>query len=164
MSSTKWCHNLSVLFLWQPGDCSAWVRTYALFLEERLECFRVLNYDIETERLMRSPQRSGKVILSLRNLVLRKFNNTGHVSWLCCVILTIQGHSKTRNLSCPDLLEQLPALQQLLFRVVGVQVWHAQVLVLISNLVSCKLVECTMFTRFIHFYNCSLKVLPAQIT
>ncbi|KAF8691227.1 hypothetical protein HU200_040347 [Digitaria exilis] len=72
-------------------DCSAWVRTYALFLEERLECFRVLNYDIETERLMRSPQRSSK------------------------------GHSKTRSLPCPDLLEQLPALQQLLFRVVGVQ-------------------------------------------
>nr|CAB3445794.1 unnamed protein product [Digitaria exilis] len=72
-------------------DCSAWVRTYALFLEERLECFRVLNYDIETERLMRSPQRSSK------------------------------GHSKTRSLPCPDLLEQLPAQQQLLFRVVGVQ-------------------------------------------
>ncbi|MED6182847.1 hypothetical protein PIB30_032640 [Stylosanthes scabra] len=32
-------------------DCSAWVRTYALFLEERLECFRVLKYDIEAERL-----------------------------------------------------------------------------------------------------------------
>jgi len=72
-------------------DCSAWVRTYALFLEERLECFRVLKYDIETERLMKSPQCSTK------------------------------GHSKTRTLPCPDLLEQLPALQQLLFRVVGVQ-------------------------------------------
>ncbi|CAL5023695.1 unnamed protein product [Urochloa decumbens] len=72
-------------------DCSAWVRTYALFLEERLECFRVLKYDIETERLMKSPQSSSK------------------------------GHSKTRTLACPDLLEQLPALQQLLFRVVGVQ-------------------------------------------
>ncbi|GJN39217.1 hypothetical protein PR202_gb28321 [Eleusine coracana subsp. coracana] len=32
-------------------DCSAWVRTYALYLEERLECFRVLRYDIESERL-----------------------------------------------------------------------------------------------------------------
>ncbi|KAK6131677.1 hypothetical protein DH2020_034584 [Rehmannia glutinosa] len=32
-------------------DCSAWVRTYALFLEERLECFRTLNYDIEAERV-----------------------------------------------------------------------------------------------------------------
>ena len=42
-------------------DCSAWVRTYALFLEERLECFRVLKYDIETERLMKSPQCSTKV-------------------------------------------------------------------------------------------------------
>ncbi|PAN04287.1 hypothetical protein PAHAL_1G055400 [Panicum hallii] len=72
-------------------DCSAWVRTYALFLEERLECFRALKYDIETERLMKSPQCSTK------------------------------GHSRTRTLPCPELLEQLPALQQLLFRVVGVQ-------------------------------------------
>lgn len=31
-------------------DYSAWVRTYALFLEERLECFRVLKYDVESER------------------------------------------------------------------------------------------------------------------
>ncbi|VAI44656.1 unnamed protein product [Triticum turgidum subsp. durum] len=44
-------------------DCSAWVRTYALFLEERLECFRNLKYDIETERLMRSPQHSAKQLL-----------------------------------------------------------------------------------------------------
>ncbi|EES06356.1 putative clathrin assembly protein At5g57200 isoform X2 [Sorghum bicolor] len=72
-------------------DCSAWVRTYAFFLEERLECFRVLKYDIETERLVRYPQTSSKA------------------------------HSKTRNLPSPELLEQLPALQQLLFRVVGVQ-------------------------------------------
>ncbi|KAI3740116.1 hypothetical protein L2E82_30535 [Cichorium intybus] len=32
-------------------DCSAWVRTYGLFLEERLECFRVLKYDIEAEKI-----------------------------------------------------------------------------------------------------------------
>eukprot|EP00252_Welwitschia_mirabilis_P005855 TRINITY_DN1645_c0_g1_i1.p1 TRINITY_DN1645_c0_g1~~TRINITY_DN1645_c0_g1_i1.p1 ORF type:complete len:407 (-),score=109.15 TRINITY_DN1645_c0_g1_i1:986-2206(-) len=32
-------------------DYSAWVRAYALFLEERLECYRVLKYDVETERL-----------------------------------------------------------------------------------------------------------------
>ena len=30
-------------------DYSAWVRTYALYLEERLECFRVLKYDVETD-------------------------------------------------------------------------------------------------------------------
>ncbi|KAK8660910.1 hypothetical protein V6N13_051817 [Hibiscus sabdariffa] len=30
-------------------DYSSWVRTYALFLEERLECFRVLKYDIELD-------------------------------------------------------------------------------------------------------------------
>ena len=42
-------------------DCSAWVRTYALFLEERLECFRILRYDIEAERIVRSPQKTSKV-------------------------------------------------------------------------------------------------------
>ncbi|KAL2482725.1 putative clathrin assembly protein [Forsythia ovata] len=60
-------------------DYSAWVRSYALFLEERLECFRVLKYDVETE-----PPR-------------------------------------TKDLDTPELLEQLLALQQLLFRVLGCQ-------------------------------------------
>ncbi|ERN12470.1 putative clathrin assembly protein At5g57200 [Amborella trichopoda] len=72
-------------------DCSAWVRTYALFLEERLECFRVLKYDTEAERLMKSVQGPAK------------------------------GHSKTRELGSDDLLEHLPALQQLLYRLVGCQ-------------------------------------------
>ncbi|CAM0946546.1 unnamed protein product [Alopecurus aequalis] len=72
-------------------DCSAWVRTYALFLEERLECFRVLKYDIETERLTKSPQCSTKA------------------------------RSRTRTLPCLDLMEHLPALQQLLFRLMGCQ-------------------------------------------
>ncbi|XP_059432299.1 putative clathrin assembly protein At5g35200 [Corylus avellana] len=60
-------------------DYSAWVRTYALFLEERLECFRVLKYDIDTDR------------------------------------------PRTKDLDTAELLEQLPALQQLLFRVLGCQ-------------------------------------------
>ncbi|XWS17102.1 hypothetical protein CRYUN_Cryun33cG0039000 [Craigia yunnanensis] len=60
-------------------DYSAWVRTYALFLEERLECFRVMKYDIEMDR------------------------------------------PKTKDLDTAELLEQLPALQQLLFRVFGCQ-------------------------------------------
>ncbi|XP_022755180.1 putative clathrin assembly protein At5g35200 [Durio zibethinus] len=60
-------------------DYSAWVRTYALFVEERLECFWVLKYDIETDR------------------------------------------PRTKDLDTQELLEQLPALQQLLFRVVGCQ-------------------------------------------
>eukprot|EP00245_Coleochaete_scutata_P003739 TRINITY_DN155_c0_g2_i1.p1 TRINITY_DN155_c0_g2~~TRINITY_DN155_c0_g2_i1.p1 ORF type:complete len:584 (+),score=126.50 TRINITY_DN155_c0_g2_i1:201-1952(+) len=64
-------------------DYSAWVRTYALFLEERLECFRVLKYDVESERST--------------------------------------GYSKTRELDTPDLLEHLPALQQLLFRLMCCQ-------------------------------------------
>ncbi|XP_039141420.1 putative clathrin assembly protein At5g35200 isoform X2 [Dioscorea cayenensis subsp. rotundata] len=60
-------------------DYSAWVRTYALYLEERLECFRVLKYDIETER------------------------------------------RRTSELDTIDLLEHLPALQQLLFRLISCQ-------------------------------------------
>ncbi|KAL0734969.1 hypothetical protein Bca4012_011179 [Brassica carinata] len=71
-------------------DCSAWVRTYALFLEERLECYRVLKYDIEAERL---PKGSGAASKTHR----------------------------TRMLSGEDLLEQLPALQQLLYRLIGCQ-------------------------------------------
>ncbi|XP_044494301.1 putative clathrin assembly protein At2g01600 [Mangifera indica] len=70
-------------------DCSAWVRTYALFLEERLECFRVLKYDIEAERLPKPAQGEDK------------------------------GYSRTRDLDSEALLEQLPALQQLLHRLVG---------------------------------------------
>ncbi|KAI3910370.1 hypothetical protein MKX01_034764 [Papaver californicum] len=70
-------------------DCSAWVRTYALFLEERLECYRVLKYDIEAERLPRPVQGQDK------------------------------GYSRTRDLDSEELLEQLPALQQLLYRLTG---------------------------------------------
>ncbi|KAK7388140.1 hypothetical protein VNO78_22947 [Psophocarpus tetragonolobus] len=72
-------------------DCSAWVRTYALFLEERLECFRVLKYDIEAERLAKPSS------------------------------TITQGHSRTRSLTSEGLLEQLPALQQLLHRLIGCQ-------------------------------------------
>ncbi|KAI3721261.1 hypothetical protein L2E82_32267 [Cichorium intybus] len=66
-------------------DYSGWVRTYALYLEERLECLRVLKYDVGTER------------------------------------------SRTKDLDTPDLVEQLPALQQLLFRVLGCQPQRAAV-------------------------------------
>lgn len=47
--SKLWVFN----FFWSAAsawDYSAWVRTYALYLEERLECFRVLKYDVETDR------------------------------------------------------------------------------------------------------------------
>ncbi|GMI75204.1 hypothetical protein like AT2G01600 [Hibiscus trionum] len=70
-------------------DCSAWVRTYALYLEERLECFKILKYDIEVERLPRPAQGEDK------------------------------GYSRTRDLDSEELLTQLPALQQLLYRLIG---------------------------------------------
>ncbi|KAM0827115.1 hypothetical protein ACQ4PT_068407 [Festuca glaucescens] len=77
-------------------DCSAWVRTYALFLEERLECLAVLRYDVEAERLRPpAPAASERT--------------------------PPKGQSRTRSLGKDDLLEQLPALQQLLFRLVGCQ-------------------------------------------
>ncbi|KAL5699159.1 hypothetical protein ACHQM5_030099 [Ranunculus cassubicifolius] len=60
-------------------DYSAWVRVYALYLEERLECFRILKYDVEADR------------------------------------------SRSRELNTPGLLEHLPALQQLLFRLLACQ-------------------------------------------
>ncbi|CAM0913038.1 unnamed protein product [Alopecurus aequalis] len=60
-------------------DYSAWVRTYALYLEERLECFRVLKYDVESD-----PPR-------------------------------------TRDLDTAGVLDHLPPLQQLLFRLLACQ-------------------------------------------
>lgn len=51
--------------------------------------------------------------------------------WISCatVVLVLyrrycggQGHSKTRDLDTVDLLEHLPALQQLLYRLIGCQV------------------------------------------
>lgn len=35
-----------------------------------------------------------------------------------------QGYSRTRDLDDEELLEQLPALQQLLYRLVGCRVWN----------------------------------------
>ncbi|WZZ31693.1 hypothetical protein YC2023_015094 [Brassica napus] len=84
-----------------PWDCSGWVRTYALFLEERLECYRVLKYDIEAERLPKASGAASRVCLLTSN-----HQETTH---------------RTRMLSGEDLLEQLPALQQLLFRLIGCQ-------------------------------------------
>ncbi|VAI92592.1 unnamed protein product [Triticum turgidum subsp. durum] len=73
-------------------DSSAWVRLYAFYLHERVECFRVLKYDVEADRLVKVPQASGKA------------------------------HSRTRTLPCEDLLDQLPALQKLLLRLISCQV------------------------------------------
>ncbi|XP_076912403.1 putative clathrin assembly protein At2g01600 [Bidens hawaiensis] len=70
-------------------DCSAWVRTYGLFLEERLECFKVLKYDIESENIPKSVKGEDK------------------------------GYSRTRDLDSEKLLEQLPSLQQLLNRLMA---------------------------------------------
>lgn len=74
---SKFKDDSSILAL----DCSRWIRTYGLFLEERLECFRTLNYDTESD------ESCGKV----------------HI------------------LKDDELLRKLPALQQLLHRIVDCQ-------------------------------------------
>ncbi|XP_020549371.1 putative clathrin assembly protein At5g35200 isoform X3 [Sesamum indicum] len=60
-------------------DYSTWIRSYALYIEECLECFRVLKYDFHRD------------------------------------------HTRTKKFDTPALLEHLPALQQLLFRLLGCQ-------------------------------------------
>ncbi|XVF34331.1 hypothetical protein REPUB_Repub18cG0050500 [Reevesia pubescens] len=58
----------------QAWNYSVWVRTYALYLEERIECFHLLEYDVDRDQ------------------------------------------SRNRRLDTPQLLEQLPVLQELLHR------------------------------------------------
>ncbi|KAJ6721282.1 hypothetical protein OIU85_024379 [Salix viminalis] len=144
-------------------DCSAWVRTYALFLEERLECFKILKYDIEAERLPRPGQGpdkrlSGATFISQCSTTWHKivvwYNNTNQDLMLLierscqihnyekikgCTLPPISEYkvlerlsledlnrrsqlratARTRDLDSEELLEQLPALQQLLYRLVG---------------------------------------------
>lgn len=50
------------MFLNLASYCYAWVRSYGLFLEEWLECFRVLKYDIEVENLPKPAQGKEKII------------------------------------------------------------------------------------------------------
>ncbi|KAL4571201.1 hypothetical protein LXL04_017954 [Taraxacum kok-saghyz] len=71
-------------------DCSSWVRTYATFLEERLECYRVVGFDIETERLTTAPG-------------------------------VPKAYGRTRVMNVDELLEQLPAVQELLYRLLACQ-------------------------------------------
>ncbi|KAL6543832.1 hypothetical protein OROGR_010329 [Orobanche gracilis] len=89
-------------------DCSAWVRTYALFLEERLECFRMLKYDIEAERLPGPAQGQDK-LLAPRLASCSQAIGT-HIAL---------GYGRTRDLDSEELLEHVPALQQLLYRLIG---------------------------------------------
>ncbi|KAL6508443.1 hypothetical protein OROHE_021576 [Orobanche hederae] len=69
-------------------DCSAWIRTYAFYLEDRLECFGNLNYDIESDRGTKSASKEQR---------------------------------KTPVPNGENLLDTLPALQQLLYRLVCCQ-------------------------------------------
>ena len=103
-------------------DYSAWVRAYALFLEEKLECFRVLKYDIETER-------SVSLSLHFSSFSLFIFPHHNYSSFLYGSIATLikktdlwSPMQRTKDLDTIDLLEQLPALQQLLHRAIGCQV------------------------------------------
>ncbi|EPS72077.1 hypothetical protein M569_02679, partial [Genlisea aurea] len=75
-------------------DCSAWVRSYAMFLEERVECLRTLkSYDTESDRGSKS--------------AIGDFKD--------------HDHSATSKMNSKELLEQLPTYQQLLFRLICCQ-------------------------------------------
>nr|GLL20398.1 putative clathrin assembly protein At5g35200 isoform X2 [Ipomoea trifida] len=76
-------------------DYSGWVRSYALYLEERLECFRILKYDVETPHTIQ--------------FTLSKHTFSLHLM------------KRSKELDTLELLEQLPALQQLLHCVIGCQ-------------------------------------------
>ena len=100
-----------------------------MFLEERLECFRVLKYDTEAERLPKSTPGQDKVGINyLLCLACRPL-------FLMVLILRVvdwQGYSRTRDLDGEQLLVQLPALQQLLYRLIGCRVLSLFLLLLIS--------------------------------
>ncbi|XP_042414119.1 putative clathrin assembly protein At5g57200 isoform X1 [Zingiber officinale] len=72
-------------------DCSSWVRTYALFLEERLKCYKILKYDVQEH-------------------LSRRFSDVPDIE-----------HTSTRTLGSEELLQKLLALQHLLFRIIGCQ-------------------------------------------
>jgi hypothetical protein len=120
------CHILSCLirFLFAAWDCSAWVRTYAQFLEERLECFRILKYDIDLEHLTKASPNSTKVCtFSSISITHYMFNaNFYHCLQKMNNFQLRQARSKTGMLTSDELLEQLPALQQLLYRLICCQV------------------------------------------
>ncbi|CAK7338111.1 unnamed protein product [Dovyalis caffra] len=75
-------------------DYSAWVRAYSLYLEEHLECFRILKYDVEKDQ-------SDPAVVG----------DNGPNKNLPPEI--------TKELDTPELLEQLPIMQLLLFRLLA---------------------------------------------
>lgn len=122
-------HFLDHLHGVEAWDCSAWIRTYALFLEERLECYRVLKYDIEAERLPKGSGASSKVCFGAshhlkptqkKRIKTNMFYNNKYI--VQNVDFNASQTYRTRMLSNEELLEQLPALQQLLFRLTGCKV------------------------------------------
>ncbi|KAK7411545.1 hypothetical protein VNO78_02979 [Psophocarpus tetragonolobus] len=79
MIDLSYIHDKSI-----PNDYSIWIRNYALYLEERLQCFIIVNYDVAT--------------------------NSSKYS---------------EKLDTQDLLEQLPALQNLLSCLLDCKPWGA---------------------------------------
>lgn len=83
LDSIMFNQNDSIFSVPPAWDCSAWVRTYALFLEERLECFRVLKYDIEGERLPKPAQGQEKVSITLLNFLLTILHSSKSCLFFC---------------------------------------------------------------------------------
>ena len=76
-----------------------------------------------------------------------------------------QGHNRTRDLDNEDLLEHLPALQQLLYRLVGCQVLCDSVEFLtISGIYSNCTISCVLLLKFAFFLWTFLKqFLPSLV-
>ncbi|PPR95377.1 hypothetical protein GOBAR_AA25293 [Gossypium barbadense] len=70
-------------YLCQAWNYSVWIRGYALYLEERVECFNALKYDVDKDQ------------------------------------------SRNRRLNTPDLLDQLPVLQELLHHLLNCKLYVA---------------------------------------
>ncbi|QCE14036.1 Phosphoinositide-binding clathrin adaptor [Vigna unguiculata] len=58
-----------------PSDFSIWIRHYALYIEERIQCFNVINYDAATNSSKYSEKLDNKILLeqlpALQNLLSR---------------------------------------------------------------------------------------------
>lgn len=93
-------------------------------MEERLECFKILKYDIEAERIPRPAQGEDNKV-QLTSVSVKCISNTNTVQPdLSCHYVIVQGYSRTRDLDSEQLLEQLPSLQQLLYRLMGCRVCY----------------------------------------
>ncbi|KAG5032506.1 hypothetical protein JHK82_016090 [Glycine max] len=74
MIDLSYFHDKSI-----PNDYSIWIRNYALYLEERLQCFTVMNYDVATNTSVASESVKLYVAITIRVVeLLDKFFEMHH--------------------------------------------------------------------------------------